>query len=139
MNLPVCFALRLLISVNCLSKYIEKTAKCILTNRNFDSASRCYNFHISAKTLTGCQHDTVYNVITYMLCNFHNAFLIAIHYFQCISDCRQVIIFKLNIHNRSGNLYDFSCIHLCLPIYLSISSFCVSVPLHPLLLLLSPV
>ena len=81
------------------------------------------NFHISAKTFTGCQHNTAYNV------DYQYAVQPPSHIFYLHFVLREhpliagkFLIFKFNIDNRSKNLNNFSCYSSKKPPYI-ISAF----------------
>ena len=111
MDDPLLAFVWLLTIIDGLTKHIEQTAQGLLTNRNLDAGTGCNYLHISAKTITGCQHDTAHRVATDMLCHFHDQFFITVHDLQCVLDMGKFTIREFHVYDGSHDLYDFSLVH----------------------------
>ena len=90
----LCIFLYFFSIIDGLTKHIEQTSKCLISNWNFDTASSCTDFHIFVKSFTCSQHQTTYFAVSQMLCNFHNTSLVSVIYLKGIFDIRKLSVFK---------------------------------------------
>ena len=90
----LCIFFYFLTIIDGLTKHIEQTSKCLISNWNFDTTSSCADFHIFVKSFTCSQHQAAYFAVSKMLCNFHNTGLISVIYLKGIFDVRKLSVFK---------------------------------------------
>ena len=111
MDDPMLFTVQGITAIYGISKNVEQTTKCFISNRNLDTASGSCYFSVSLQALAGSQHDAAYDIISKVLGHLHNASLTVVLDFKGILNIRKLSVFKNNVYNRSHNLYDLTFIH----------------------------
>ena len=114
MNRLIFYVSRSRFLINRLTEYIKDSSKCILANRYRDWGTCCHCIHTANQTICRSHGNTSYDVITQMLCDFHNQ-LAAVFSgnFDGFIDFRQVTFRIFYVQNRTDNLSDFSYIFCC--------------------------
>ena len=111
-NCPAFLNLRFRTVVHRLAQKIKHTAQTFFSYRNGYRTSGVYGLHPPHQTVCGTHGNTADCIITYLLSHFHDQLCAFIINFNGIEKCRQFIVRKADVQNRTDDLHNFANVFL---------------------------